>query len=84
MTGGNDMFKYDFENENYNVRQAVEEARTNPEVALWFIDQLSDYELTKIFTKAWCETMEHKHFANPETVREINNAINKKRAEKEK
>ena len=54
------MFNYDFANENYNVRQAVEEARTNPEVALWFINQLSDYELTKIFTKAWCEAMEKK------------------------
>ena len=78
------MFSYDFENKSYDVRQAVEDARTNPEVALWFINQLSDYELTKIFTKAWCEAMKHKHFANPETVREINNAINKKRAKKGK
>ena len=78
------MFNYDFENKNYDVRQAVEDARTNPEVALWFIDQLSDYELTKIFTKAWCKAMEHKNLTNPEVVREINNAINKKRAKKEK
>lgn len=52
------MFNYDFENENYNVRQAVEDARANPEVALWFINQLSDFELTKIFTQAWCKAME--------------------------
>lgn len=54
------MFNYDFENKNYDVRQAVEDAKTNPEVALWFINQLSDYELTKIFTQAWCEAMEKK------------------------
>lgn len=54
------MFNYDFENENYSVRQAVEEAKTNPEVALWFTNQLSDFELTKVFTRAWCEVMEKK------------------------
>ena len=32
MTGGNNMFDYDFENKNYDVRQAVEDAKTNPEV----------------------------------------------------
>ena len=54
------MFNYDFENKNYDVRQAVKDARTNPEVTLWFINQLSDFELTKIFTQAWCKAMEKK------------------------
>ena len=54
------IFDYDFENKNYDVRQIVEDARTNPEVALWFTNQISDFELTKIFTRAWCEVMEKK------------------------
>ena len=54
------MFDYDFENKNYDVRQAVEDAKTNPEVALWFTNHISDFELTKVFTKAWCEAMEKK------------------------
>ena len=78
------MFNYDFENKSYDVRQAVEDARTNPEVALWFTNHINDFELTKVFTQAWCEAMEHKNLTNPEVVREINNAINKKRAKKEK
>ena len=60
MTGGNDMFKYDFKNGSYDVRQAVEDAKTNPEVALWFTNRISDFELTKVFTQAWCEAMEKK------------------------
>ena len=59
-TGGNKMFDYDFENKNYDVRQAVEDAKTNPEVALWFTNRISDFELTKVFTQAWCEAMEKK------------------------
>lgn len=59
-TGGNKMFDYDFENKNYDVKQAVEDARTKPEVALWFTNRISDFELTKVFTRAWCEAMEKK------------------------
>lgn len=58
MTGGNKMFDYDFENKNYDIRQAVKDAKTNPEVALWFTNHISDFELTKVFTKAWCEAMD--------------------------
>lgn len=54
------MFNYDFENESYDVRQAVEDAKTNPEVALWFTNHISDFELTKVFTQAWCEVMATK------------------------
>lgn len=54
------MFDYDFENKNYDVRQAVEDAKTNPDVALWFTNHISDFELTKVFTQAWCEAMEKK------------------------
>ena len=60
MTGGNKMFDYDFENKNYDVRRAVEDAKTNPEVALWFTNHISDFELTKVFTRAWCEAMDKK------------------------
>ena len=54
------MFDYDFENKNYDVRQAVEDAKTKPEVALWFTNRIRDFELTKVFTRAWCEAMEKK------------------------
>ena len=54
------MFDYDFESKNYDVRQAVEDARTKPEVALWFTNRIGDFELTKVFTRAWCEAMEKK------------------------
>lgn len=54
------MHKFNFADESYSVRQAVEDAKTKPEVALWFTNQISDFELTKIFTKAWCEVMEKK------------------------
>lgn len=54
------MFDYDFENKNYDVRRVVEDAKTNPEVALWFTNHIGDFELTKVFTQAWCEAMEKK------------------------
>ena len=54
------MFDYDFKNKSYNVKQAVEDAKTNPEVALWFTNRIGDFELTKVFTRAWCEAMEKK------------------------
>lgn len=54
------MFKYDFENKNYDIKQAVKDARTNPEIALWFTNHMDDFELTKTFTQAWCEAMEKK------------------------
>lgn len=54
------MFDYDFKNKNYDVRQAVKDARINPEVALWFTNHIGDFELTKVFTQAWCESMEKK------------------------
>lgn len=43
-----------------NVKQAVENARTNPEVALWFTNRIGDFELTRVFTQAWCEAIEKK------------------------
>ena len=63
MTGGNKMFEFDFENKNYDVRQAVKYAKTNSQVALWFTNHISDFELTKVFTQAWCEAMEKKEIA---------------------
>lgn len=60
IIGGSNMFKYDFENKNYDIRQAVKDARTNPEIALWFTNHMDDFELTKTFTQAWCEAMEKK------------------------
>lgn len=52
---------FDFENENYSLTKAIELVRTNPTYALWFTEQLSDYDIARVILKAWDKAMENKY-----------------------
>ena len=51
---------FDFKNKSYNIADAVNDAKTKPEVALWFTNHMEDSDLTKIFVKEWCCKMDEK------------------------
>lgn len=44
---------FDFKNKNYNIEDAVNDAKTKPEVALWFTNHMEDSDLAKIFVEEW-------------------------------
>lgn len=52
---------FDFENENYSLAEAIELVRTNPAYALWFTEQLSNYDIARVIVKAWDKVMENKY-----------------------
>ena len=52
------MFEYDFANGTYDIVTEIDRARTEPEVALWFTNHMTTFELTKTFTKAWAMAMD--------------------------
>ena len=51
---------FDFKNKIYNIADAVNDAKTKPEVALWFTNHMEDLDLTRIFVKEWCRVMDEK------------------------
>ena len=44
---------FDFENKNYSIQEAVRDAKTKPEVALWFTNRIKDSDLARIFVREW-------------------------------
>lgn len=52
------MFEY--ENKDNNIMCAVHDAKTNPEVALWFTNQIKDSDLARIFVRKWLYKMDGK------------------------
>ena len=51
---------FDFENKNYSIQDAVHDAKTKPEVALWFTNHIKDSDLARIFVREWCYKMDKK------------------------
>ena len=51
---------FDFKNKSYDIKDAVNDAKTKGDVALWFTNHMTDSELTKIFVKEWCCKMDEK------------------------
>lgn len=51
---------FDFENKDYGIMDAVNDAKTKPEVALWFTNQIKDSDLARIFVREWCYKMDKK------------------------
>ena len=54
------MHEYDFKNKTYDIIKEIDRAKTDPEVALWFTNHMTTFELTKVFTKAWAIAMDEK------------------------
>jgi hypothetical protein len=51
---------FNFENKNYGIMDAVRDAKTKPEVALWFTNQIKDSDLARIYVRKWLYKMEKK------------------------
>ena len=51
---------FDFENKSYDIKDVVRDAKTNPDVALWFTNHMEDSDLAKIFVGEWCRAMDEK------------------------
>ena len=51
---------FDFENKDYGIMDAIKDAKTKPEVALWFTNQIKDSDLARIFVRKWLYKMEEK------------------------
>ena len=54
------MREYDFKNEDYGVEEFVNDARTDGETALWVTNNMTNYELIKMFVVEWDKAMEEK------------------------
>ena len=54
------MNMFDFKNKSYDIEDAVNDAKTKPEVALWFTNHMEDSDLAKIFVEEWCRAMDEK------------------------
>lgn len=44
----------------YRIFDAVRDAKTKPEVALWFTNQIKDSDLARIYVREWLYKMEEK------------------------
>lgn len=51
---------FDFKNKSYDIKDVVNDAKTKGDVALWFVNHMTDSELTKIFVEEWCRAMDEK------------------------
>lgn len=51
---------FDFENKNYSIQDAVYDAKTKPDVALWFTNRIKDSDLARIFVREWRYKMDEK------------------------
>ena len=54
------MREYDFKNEDYSVEEFVNDARTDGDTALWVTNNMTNYELIKMFVVEWDRAMEEK------------------------
>lgn len=54
------MYEYDFSKKNYSIMEAVRDAKTNPEIALWFTNHIKDSDLARIFVREWLYKMDEK------------------------
>lgn len=52
------MFNED--NRTYGILDAIRDAKTKPEVALWFTNHIKDSDLARIFVREWCYKMDEK------------------------
>ena len=52
------MFNED--DKSYRISDAVRDAKTKPEVALWFTNQIKDFDLARIYVREWLYKMEEK------------------------
>ena len=52
------MFNED--DKSYRISDAVRDAKTKPEVALWFTNQITDFDLARIYVREWLYKMEEK------------------------
>lgn len=52
------MFNED--DKEYRISDAVRDAKTKPEVALWFTNQIKDFDLARIYVREWLYKMEEK------------------------
>ena len=59
---------FDFENKNYSIQDAVHDAKTKPEVALWFTNQIKDSDLARIYVREWLYKMEKKEGLDDERL----------------
>lgn len=44
----------------YRISDAVRDAKTKPEVALWFTNQITDFSLARIYVREWLYKMGEK------------------------
>ena len=51
---------FDFENKDYGIMDAVKDAKTKPEVALWFTNHIKDFDLARIYVREWLYKIEAK------------------------
>ena len=51
---------FNFENKDYGIMDAVKDAKTKSEVALWFTNQIKDSDLARIYVRKWLYKMEEK------------------------
>ena len=51
---------FDFKNKIYSIVDAVNDAKTKGDVALWFTNHMKDSDLAKIFVEEWCRAMDEK------------------------
>ena len=54
------MREYDFKNKDYGVEEFVKDARTDGDTALWVTNNMTNYELIKMFVVEWDRAMEEK------------------------
>ena len=54
------MYEYEFDKHDYSIMDAVNDAKTNPEVALWFTNHIKDSDLARIFVREWMFKMKEK------------------------
>lgn len=51
---------FNFEDKDYGIMDAVRDAKTKPEAALWFTNQIKDSDLARIYVRKWLYKMEKK------------------------
>lgn len=44
----------------YRISDAVRDAKTKPEVALWFTNHIKDFDLARIYVREWLYKIEAK------------------------
>ena len=54
------MYEYEFDKHDYSIMDAVNDAKTKPEVALWFTNHIKDSDLARIFVREWLYKIETK------------------------